>query len=45
MSADGMRPATEVKAPAMSVSAVSARSAKVVLQKNFLFRGLPDSAL
>src|SRR5215470_15193319 len=39
-----MRPAIEVKA-SVSASAVSVRSAKAVLQKNFLFRGLPDSAL
>ena len=45
MNADGMRPPTEVKTPAMSASAVSVRSAKTVLQKNFLFRGLPDSSL
>ena len=45
MNADGMRPAIDVKTPAMSASAASARSAKAVLQKNFLFRGLPESAL
>ena len=45
MNADGMRPVIDVKDTAVSASAVSARSAKAVLQKNFLFRGLPDSAL
>lgn len=45
MNADGMRQVTDVNAPSVSASAVSARSARVVLQKNFLFRGLPGSAL
>jgi len=45
MNADGMRPAIDVETPAVSASETNARSAKAVLQKNFLFRGLPDSAL
>jgi CRP-like cAMP-binding protein len=45
MNADGIRPPIEVETPAVSASATNARSAKAVLQKNFLFRGLQDSAL
>lgn len=45
MNADGMHPAIDVETQPVSASATNARSAKAVLQKNFLFRGLPDSAL
>jgi CRP-like cAMP-binding protein len=40
-----MPPATEVKSQPESASAASARTAKAVLQKNVLFRGLSEAAL
>ena len=46
MNADGTAPThRKCRNPSRAASATKARSAKAVLQKNYLFRGLPDSAL